>query len=155
LGDADRLSRLVARLLELARADMVTADETVSTSVESAVRGEGPLPVVSVPQPVLEAVLTTLIENSRQAGAHKVIISGRGEEGFFDLTLCDDGPGVPIADREPLFEPFFTTKRSEGGTGLGLPIARSLLTGSNSAIDFVENGAGACFRLRLKRTPDL
>ena len=169
-GDADRLSRLVARLLELARADMATADETVSTSVENAVRGvadalhdedlaveselQGPLSVVSVPQPVLEAVLTTLIENSRQAGAHKVIISGRGEEGFFDLTLCDDGPGVPIADRERLFEPFFTTKRSQGGTGLGLPIARSLLTGSSSAIDFVDNGAGACFRLRLKRTPD-
>jgi two-component system, OmpR family, sensor histidine kinase ChvG len=166
-SDAERLARLVARLLELARADMADADEAASTPVSEAVQRIvdarrspgfaiearlGPdLPEVSVPPDVLEAVLTTLIENSRQAGAGKVTIAAAGVDGRLDLTVADDGPGVPPADRERLFEPFFTTKRGEGGTGLGLPIARSLLAGSGSSITFVESGEGACFRLSLKK----
>ena len=51
----------------------------------------------------------------------------------------------PPADRERLFEPFFTTRRAEGGTGLGLPIARSLLAASNGALDLVDGGKGARF----------
>ncbi len=166
-GDADRLSRLVARLLELARADMAEADETVSTPVADAVhrvadalrdpdfaievRIGADLPAVSVPMEVLEAVLTTLIENSRQAGARKVSIAAAGVDDHLDLTVADDGPGVPLADRERLFEPFFTTKRGQGGTGLGLPIARSLLANAGSGIDFVASEKGACFRLSLKK----
>jgi signal transduction histidine kinase len=41
------------------------------------------------------------------------------------IEVCDDGPGVPEALRERVFEPFFTTK--PGGTGLGLPICRSIV----------------------------
>lgn len=170
-GDAERLSRLVARLLELARADMAEidmaeVDEAIATNVpdalhriadarssaDFAIRSElGPdLPAVRVPMDVLEAVLTTLIENSRQAGAGKVTLSAALVEDHLDLTVTDDGPGVPVADRERLFEPFFTTKRGEGGTGLGLPIARSLLSNSGSSIAFVDGGKGACFRLRLR-----
>ncbi|CAM5762611.1 two-component sensor histidine kinase [Labrys miyagiensis] len=166
-GDAERLSRLVARLLELARADMADADEESSTPVSEAVnriadarrdagfdivtRLTSDLPDVSVPLEVLEAVLTTLIENSRQAGAGRIMIIATAEDGHLDLTVSDDGPGVPLADRERLFEPFFTTKRDRGGTGLGLPIARSLLAGSGSGIDFVDSERGACFRLHLRK----
>ncbi|MDQ0391225.1 sensor histidine kinase [Labrys monachus] len=165
-GDAARLSRLVARLLELARADMATGGDVVPTEVDGAVRRiadalrdpdfavelryETPLPAVRVPAAVLEAVLATLIENSGQAGARTMVISAQREQDFLVLVLADDGPGVAVADRERLFEPFFTTRRSEGGTGLGLPIARSLLAGSGSTIEFVDGGKGACFHLRLR-----
>ncbi|GLS20046.1 two-component sensor histidine kinase [Labrys miyagiensis] len=166
-GDAERLSRLVVRLLELARADMGEADEAASTPAGEAVHhiadaqrtpdfaietSIGPdLPEVSVPLEVLEAVLTTLIENSRQVGARKVTIAAAGVDGHLDLTVSDDGPGVPPGDRERLFEPFFTTRRGQGGTGLGLPIARSLLANSGSSIDFVDSAEGACFRLSLRK----
>jgi signal transduction histidine kinase len=58
---------------------------------------------------------------------------------------------VPEADRERLFEPFFTSHRATGGTGLGLPIARSLLAASRGHIDLLDNGAGAAFRVTLPR----
>ncbi|WP_448955680.1 sensor histidine kinase [Labrys neptuniae] len=167
-GDADRLSRLVARLLELARADMADENETVSTAIADPLRRiadagsdetfavklalAGELPTVRVPADVLETVLTTLVENSRQAGARSVIISAApAGEDHLDLEIADDGPGIPAHDRGRLFEPFFTTKRADGGTGLGLPIARSLLANSGASIDYVGGGPGACFRLRLKR----
>jgi two-component system sensor histidine kinase ChvG len=166
-GDAERLSRLVARLLELARADMAEPNETVSTSVADAMNRVADagsalditleadvashLPAVSVPMEVLEAVLSTLIENSRQAGARDMKIAALDVPGYLQLTISDDGPGVPLSDRERLFEPFFTTRRDRGGTGLGLSIARSLLGNSGCTIDFVESGKGACFRLTLRK----
>ena len=167
-GDAERLSRLVARLLELARADMADESEAVSTPLADPVRRiadagsdddfkvevdlDASLPTVRVPADVLEAVLTTLVENSRQAGASRVTISAATVgDGHLDLRVADDGPGISPHDRTRLFEPFFTTKRANGGTGLGLPIARSLLANSGASIDYVDEGPGACFRLRLQR----
>lgn len=167
-GDAERLARLVARLLELARADMADEGEGASTALADPVRRIADagsdsdfkvevvlapdLPMVRMPADVLETVLTTLVENSRQAGARSVTVTAApaGEE-HVDLVIADDGPGIPPHDRTRLFEPFFTTKRARGGTGLGLPIARSLLSNSGASIDYVDGGAGACFRLRLKR----
>ena len=73
----------------------------------------------------------------------------RPEGGHVVLTVTDDGPGVPGADRERLFEPFFTSRRASGGTGLGLPIARSLLEASHAGIELAESGQGAVFRVTL------
>jgi signal transduction histidine kinase len=58
---------------------------------------------------------------------------------------------VPEADRERLFEPFFTSRRSEGGTGLGLPIARSLLAASGGTLELVESARGAAFQVTLPK----
>ncbi|MCI1142123.1 ATP-binding protein [Sphingomonas sp. WKB10] len=54
------------------------------------------------------------------------------------LTIRDDGPGIAPADAARLFEPFFTTRRGQGGTGLGLPIASSLLEAGGGTITLVE-----------------
>jgi signal transduction histidine kinase len=58
---------------------------------------------------------------------------------------------VASGDRERLFEPFFTSRRAEGGTGLGLPIARSLLAASHASIALVDGERGASFRIVLPR----
>jgi signal transduction histidine kinase len=44
-----------------------------------------------------------------------------GTLGVF-LFVADDGPGIPVADRERVFDPFYTTKDPGQGTGLGLAI---------------------------------
>ncbi|WP_199699049.1 ATP-binding protein [Oleomonas cavernae] len=95
--------------------------------------------------------MTTLIENSRQAGAHRVRLSALVAPEAVTLLVADDGSGIAPGDRARLFEPFFTTRRAQGGTGLGLPIARSLLAASRSTIDCVEAAQGCCFRLVLRR----
>jgi signal transduction histidine kinase len=163
-GDADRLSHLLRRLLDLARADMAAAPEDAASEVTAAVlkvadahSGAGfaveadisPLPPVAAPEELLESVLETLVENSRQAGAKTVRIAARAEAARVRLTLSDDGPGVPQADHERIFEPFHTTRRSEGGSGLGLAIARSLLDACGGTIRSLRVNEGAAFELCL------
>ncbi len=159
-ADAGRLQHLVTRLLELARADMAPAGdgmtELAATARTAADACEGltvtldlpPLPSVAVPQPALERILVTLLENSHQAGARNVALTGTASDAV-TLTLTDDGPGIAPADRARIFEPFFTTRRAEGGSGLGLPIVRSLLDSAGGTIELGESETGACFLLTL------
>jgi signal transduction histidine kinase len=161
-ADADRLAQLVSKLLELARADMARPEQGESTSETElrAILADGAaievdaalpkaLPPLAVPPATLRAVLTSLLQNSIQAGASRVLASGKVKDGWLSLELADDGPGIAEADRARVFEPFFTSRRSSGGTGLGLPIARSLLEASLASIELLPSNEGARFRLSL------
>ena len=164
-ADANRLAALVTRLLELARADMTRQEVGVSAEltpvlvrVADAMRSEGfavtldlppALPAVSVPETTLEAIVTTLIENSRQAKASEVAVTATAADDAVTLTIRDNGNGILPADRDRIFEPFFTTRRGEGGTGLGLSIVQSLLEAADGAIRLAESEAGTCFVLEL------
>lgn len=166
-GDSDRLSQLVTRLLDLARADMATPEASAATPLAEAVRravdGQAApdfsvsvdiprgTPAVAAPATTIESVLTILLQNSRQAGARTVRVVATLAGRDVVLSVSDDGPGVPAADRERLFEPFFTSRRAEGGTGLGLPIARSLLAASHGTIELAVEREGAVFRVTLPR----
>ncbi|UTP40883.1 HAMP domain-containing histidine kinase [Phenylobacterium sp. LH3H17] len=166
-ADNARLSRLVTRLLDLARADMAQPPADAALDLAAPVRrvADGfaneafavridlppALPRVAVPEATLETVLAALLQNSRQAGARQATLAATVTEHFVTVTLADDGPGVPAADRERLFEPFFTSRRAEGGTGLGLPIARSLLAASHGRLELVPSPAGARFEIVLPR----
>jgi signal transduction histidine kinase len=165
-ADSARLSQLVGRLMDLARADMAMPQAGVASELAPAARRvadaqgrditvildlpEG-LPLVAAPEATVETVLTTLVENSRQAGARAVTIRAEAVGDEVVLRIADDGPGVPPADRDRLFEPFFTSRRETGGTGLGLSIARSLLAASQGRIGLVEGEAGAVFEVGLLR----
>jgi len=64
------------------------------------------------------------------------------------LEVLDRGSGIPSVDAERIFEPFFTSGQNQGGTGLGLFIARELAQ-CNRAILIYEarNGGGSIFRI--------
>jgi signal transduction histidine kinase len=163
-ADGARLTQLVSRLLDLARADMEASADGVTTDPRDAVRRVADAQVgigialdmptilqrVAVPQGAVEAVLSSLIENSRQAGATGVRITGEDGADTVILTVSDNGPGIPPGDRDRVFEPFFTSRRTQGGTGLGLPIARSLLEAQGGTIAVDRDIApGATFRIDL------
>ena len=165
-ADAERLSQLVTRLLDLARADMAIPEPGAAADIvppiARAVDGErGPgfavevrrppaLPAAAVPAETVEKVVAVLLQNARQAGAGQALVDVAVQGDAVTVTVSDDGPGVPAADRERLFEPFFTGRRAQGGTGLGLPIARSLLAASNGRLELLAGeGAGAAFRVSL------
>jgi signal transduction histidine kinase len=107
--------------------------------------------LVAVPAATLEAVLTILLQNSRQAGAASATVAARTGRSQVVLSVTDDGPGAPPADHERLFEPFFTSRRDFGGTGLGLSIARSLLAASAATIILAPSPEGARFEVSLPR----
>jgi signal transduction histidine kinase len=162
-ADNARLTQLVTRLLDMARADMARPEAGAAVDLLPAARRVADsqpalqvtidltddLPAVAVPEATIEAVLTTLLENSRQAGARSVVLSAAVEAGQLCLAVQDDGPGVAEANRERLFEPFFTSHRADGGTGLGLSIARSLLAASHATIAAAPCSLGARFEVRL------
>jgi signal transduction histidine kinase len=162
--DAERLAQLVTRLLELARADMEPAGNETSQiaptlrRLADAYSGQAfridlalaaDLPAIAVPAATLEAVIGSLIDNSRRAGAQVCAITAVAAGGYVRLDVSDDGPGIAPADRDRLFEPFFTTRRAEGGTGLGLPIARSLLDACGATIGLEPSERGVRFVLDL------
>jgi signal transduction histidine kinase len=162
-ADAERLSRLVRRLMELAQADLHMDGVNERTDIvpilaavtdglggpHFTIRKDLPdaLPALALDADALEAVLTTLIENARQAGARQLSINVSTGTNNIRLDLVDDGPGVPPADHERIFDPFFTSKREQGGTGLGLSIARSLLQAYRGSLELIPSERGAHFRI--------
>lgn len=163
-ADAERLARLVQRLLDLARADMASIDAAARADITASARrvadsfrsdrfavdvAAADAPMARITPEVVETLLETLVENSRQAGARRVSIRIEPADSEVILWVTDDGPGIAVADLERIFEPFFTGRREAGGAGLGLAIARSLLAATGGTIVAKEVPAGACFRLRL------
>jgi signal transduction histidine kinase len=163
-SDADRLNRLVTRLLQLAKADVLTpaddacqldcmletmAERFSDSSFAVRVVPGGSAATVRLSQENLETVLSNLITNSRQHGAEEIAISSQIANGFVHVFLQDNGHGVASGDEENLFKPFFTTRRDTGGTGLGLAIIKSLLTAHGGSIRLRSGEDGACFELRL------
>ncbi|KQN04249.1 histidine kinase [Sphingobium sp. Leaf26] len=162
-ADAERLSRLVRRLMELARADVLVGEQDAQTetgpllaAMADALGGREFTIIVAMPDQApmaaidpgaLEAVLTILADNARQAGATQMTIALTVEDDLACFDLVDDGPGIPEGDREKIFDPFFTSKREQGGTGLGLAIARSLLEAYRGELSFLASTQGTHFRL--------
>jgi signal transduction histidine kinase len=78
----------------------------------------------------------------------------RGNEGQLELSISDEGPGIPETFRETIFAPFEQvpdqTKIAQEGTGLGLAICKSIAEGHNAKI-FVRAGErrGSVFCVEL------
>ncbi|HUR40458.1 MAG TPA: ATP-binding protein [Verrucomicrobiae bacterium] len=165
-GDATRLSHLVRRLLELARADVMPAgDEQVDFTAALqaaaarhrasglAVQLDAPPMRAVMSADTLDAVLNTLLDNARSHGGPDARVLLRALEAgpFIDLEVEDDGAGISAANRARVFEPFFTTARDRGGTGLGLSIARALTRAHGGELELLAGERGARFRLRLRK----
>jgi two-component system sensor histidine kinase PilS (NtrC family) len=68
--------------------------------------------------------------------------------GRVELSVIDNGPGVPAAIQGQLFEPFFTTEAK--GTGLGLYLARELCAANRATLEYVDDTPGAHFRIQWR-----
>lgn len=102
----------------------------------------------------LEQVLTNLLSNAlKYAPGHPVRIELSGGETLATLAVKDEGPGVPVEMRERIFERFVRIgAKPTGGLGMGLYIARQIVTGHGGSIDVVgAPGAGATFVVTLPR----
>lgn len=91
----------------------------------------------------VKRALRNLIENAVNYGEQaEVTLATTGTEAV--VTIVDQGPGIPEAERERVFEPFYRLERSRsretGGAGLGLAIARTLIRGMGGE---VRLGAGS------------
>jgi two-component system, OmpR family, sensor histidine kinase ChvG len=94
-------------------------------------------------------VIQILVENSAQAGATEIGIAAERSGGRILIRVSDNGAGVPSSDSDRIFEPFHTGRREQGGSGLGLSIARSLLASCAGTIVNLPADKGACFEVAL------
>jgi PAS domain S-box-containing protein len=117
----------------------------------------GPMPLVAADETQLTQVLVNLLTNASQAfddapnQAHLVIVRGFTDEaGDAVLEVQDNGVGIAPENLQRVFDPFFTTRVVGEGSGLGLSIAHSIITGLHGTITVESRpGAGATFRVVL------
>jgi signal transduction histidine kinase len=90
------------------------------------------------------------IADDREDGAISVRLYDGDDERVI-IEVADNGSGMSAATQRRVFEPFFSTRES-GGTGIGLPISRSIVEDCGGELTFEsEEGAGTTFRLLLRK----
>ena len=101
----------------------------------------------------LHQVVVNLLLNAADAldGDGEVTVSATERDGWIDLSVADNGPGIPDDVLPHLFEPFFTTKEPGTGTGLGLAICQSIVIGFGGELHASNTGTGAQFTIGLPK----
>ena len=172
VATAERMSRLLADLLEYARAgeaalsaepvSLCEAAGRVMAMLAAAVGARGAEVVEDLPEAAVvlalhgdvELVLQNLIANALKFGAATphVEVAAAPVDGGWRLTVVDNGPGIAPADQERIFAPFERAhpELSRGGTGLGLAICQRLVRrhGGQLGVES-EPGQGATFWVLL------
>jgi len=115
---------------------------------------DGALPMILRRQAIKRA-LTNLVENAARYGRHVWVDARKGSDAV-EVTIDDDGPGIPAEQRESVFKPFFRLDASRnvqtGGIGLGLTIARDLVRNHGGEVvldDAPSGGLRALVRLPI------
>ena len=170
LGDSDRMERIVADLLYLARAGDV-APETPSTPIDlddvvldecRRLRGHSGVPLDTTrvsAAPVrggreeLRRMVRNLLDNAVRHARGGVDVELFDADDAVVLVVQDDGPGVPEAARERVFERFVRLETARphdvGGTGLGLAIVRTVAERHHGTAVVEPSARGARFVVRL------
>ena len=159
-----RLDRLVSDVLQLNRRDRMAAErialgpwlrsflaEFIANESVGAERFvlEAPRDAwIEFDREHLRQVLWNLLRNAARFAQHvpasvRIVLSGYADR--IELSVIDNGPGVPAANQGQLFEPFFTTDSK--GTGLGLYLAREMCAANRATLEYVDEPRGAHFRI--------
>lgn len=168
--EAKRMESLVEDLLLLARADErgltvrrrdVDLDDVASNEVGRLLR-ETTLTVDADLAPTrllgdpggLSRVLRNLLDNGARHASTRVEVRVYPQAGTAVLTVGDDGPGIPAAERVRVFDRFVRLdsdrSRRGGGSGLGLAIVSEVVAAHDGCVTIGERpGGGALFTVRL------
>ena len=79
-----------------------------------------------------------------------VIINSKKTNGKIEMSIKDNGNGIPQAIRDKIFQPFFTTKPTGKGTGLGLSLAYDIVKAHGGELKVeTKEGEGSEFIIQL------
>jgi signal transduction histidine kinase len=138
-------------LFDEARRLRDTTSHEVATSHVTACRVDGD-------EMALRRVIRNLADNAQRHARHRVSFSSCVVDGEVVVAIDDDGPGIPVGERERVFERFVrlddARSRDGGGSGLGLAVAAGLVhahAGTITATDSPLGGARLEFRLQMRR----
>jgi signal transduction histidine kinase len=169
LTDVDRIQRLTADLLLLARLDagappeleevdlgQVAAEEAARTRPRTQVRVElriGSGLVVRGSGEQLRRLVANLVDNAVRHAQTTVVVRLEQRDRDAVLEVADDGPGIPVEHREAVFDRFTrldeSRDRDAGGSGLGLAIARDIAAHHGGTLVVAGGPPGAGLRAVL------
>jgi signal transduction histidine kinase len=169
-----RMHELAERMLDLNRprdpatatsAPTLVAREVARLAVAGAidnalmveVRGADDLMAAIAPD-ALKQVLINMVQNAREAVAGhdasrraEITIDVRREAASVIVSVTDNGPGIPEAERSRIFDPFYSTKSEMAGVGLGLFVAEGIIRSAGGRLSVHDApGGGAMFEVALR-----
>ncbi len=166
-GDCAELDALVGELLGMIRLDqpqaLAKAPFALGPALEACIAGLGrpveariaaDLGMVDADRRLLLRAFDNLLRNAAKYTERRIAVQARRVGGWIEISVEDDGPGIPEAERARVFEPFYRLDRSRdrasGGFGLGLSIAHKALAGHGGSIRVAQAAlGGACLTLVL------
>lgn len=170
-GQAERLSRLTSDLLLLAQLDEHTlsrrrADVDIDDLVYShRDRIGSAYPAITIKADVrparvlgdrdqLSRAIGNLCDNAARHAQSQIALTVEAHDHTVFLSVDDDGPGIPEAERRHVFERFArldgSRARHDGGAGLGLAITHEIVTGHGGTIFILDSDlGGASIQVKL------
>ncbi|MFL6710018.1 MAG: ATP-binding protein [Massilia sp.] len=177
IRDIDELIRLFERLLQIAQAesgvraaqrehidlrrigaDIADMYDAAAEAARVALRVEDGAPVpLQADRNLVATAVASLIDNAiKHGGPGAVVLVGAALEGETAvITVRDNGPGVPAAERSKVVERFYRLDQSRGvpGNGLGLSIVQAIATSHGGELRLGDAGPGLLAELRLPCSP--
>ncbi len=160
IADADRLTKISARLRDLARAENPVAlgasklSDTIAVlhsafpALELRTSGELETPM-RISEENASIIFSNLADNALRHGSTALELSATRRDNLLLITMADNGEGVSPNNRSQIFDSFFTTRREKGGTGMGLAIVRAMLDAHGGAIRLLDSERGTAFGLTI------
>ncbi len=152
-ADVEEMERLIESYLSFARGEGIeqarpTDLAVVLEEVAAGARRAGaevqvqapPALVLPLRADAVRRALTNLVDNARRHARRIALGAMRQDERVVQVTVDDDGPGIPPEARESLFRPF--ASGAAGGTGLGLTIARDIVRAHGGDIVLEDSPLG-------------
>jgi two-component system sensor kinase FixL len=165
-GDIIRRLRSLAKTDETTRAptDVNKVVEELTELIQADAKAHGveyrrhlasDLPHVIVDRSQIQQVVMNLVHNALEALAlgqldtkEVVVTTNATSQGDVEISVRDNGVGVHPSVKTRMFDPFCSTKPT--GTGLGLPISRTIVRAHGGTLDYEPNlPTGACFKVKL------
>jgi two-component system sensor histidine kinase KdpD len=170
-GEAQRLSRLVDKLLDLSRLqggaaaprpDWISVEEVLRVAIDETPHAAGfnvgidrDLPLVRADAAQLERAFANLLENAaRYGGEHPIAVRARAVGHRLLIRVVDRGRGIERRELERVFEPFYRAPEVRGdghvGSGLGLAVVRGFVEANGGRV-WAESlpGQGTTFVVEL------
>jgi two-component system osmolarity sensor histidine kinase EnvZ len=152
-GDLEEMDRMIGGYLAFARgegAEQATMTDLAAVlgEVAASARRAGSVVRTQAPEGLLlplradafRRALTNIVDNARRHARHVLLSAAPSGARLVQVTVDDDGPGIPADRREGVFRPF--AAGTGGGTGLGLTIARDIVRAHGGEILLEDSPLG-------------
>lgn len=170
--ESERMDELIGQLLHLTRAEShkteresVTLDvllnalcsdarfeaENINKQVNV---GQIPSQTVNVDKEMARRAIENVLRNAIHYASHCVDVTVSVKDTYWEVAVCDDGPGLTAEECEQIFTPFYRTTqardRASGGVGLGLAIAKAAAHMHDGSVQArPHEGGGLCVTFRF------